>query len=86
LMFSSVVDLVIFIAGFWAPIILVPLVFGLYDITISKAGMVTCAFVGSLSFIIWECSAKSDSDLKGVFIGTLVSLLAFIVFRIGQRR
>lgn len=86
LMFSSVVDLVIFIAGFWAPVIIVPLIFGLYDITISKINMAICTFAGSASFILWECCANLESSLKGVFVGTLVNFIVFMSFYILQRK
>ena len=85
LRFYSVVDLVIFVAGFWGPIILVPLVFALYDITISKSAMVFTSFSGGLSFILWEHFMATTHNLKSVFVGTLVSFVVFIIFIIIKR-
>ena len=80
LCFTSVVDLVIFIAGFWAPIILVPLVFGLYNIIIPKFAMVFTSFAGGASFFLWEYFMATPNNLKSVFVGTVVNLMLFMMF------
>ena len=80
LCFTSVVDLVIFIAGFWAPIILVPLIFGLYNIVIPKFAMVFTSFAGGISFFLWEYFMAGPNNLKSVFIGALVNFSLFMVF------
>jgi Na+/pantothenate symporter len=80
LCFTSVVDLVIFIAGFWAPIILVPLVFGLYNIVIPKFAMVFTSFAGGVSFFLWEYFMATSNNLKSVFVGALVNFSLFMVF------
>lgn len=80
LWFNSIVDLVIFISGFWGPIILVPLIFGLYDITIPKSAMVFTSFSGISAFLLWEYFMSTTYGLKSVFIGTAVSFIVFIVF------
>ncbi len=79
LSFNSVVDLVVFVAGFWSPMIVVPLLFALYDITISVRGMIFSSLSGGLSFALWEYFRfLHQFDLKGVFIGSMVSLLLFL--------
>lgn len=78
LKFKSVVDLVIFIAGFWGPMILVPLIFALFDITVSLKIMVLCYFCGPLSSLLWEAYFTHLLPLKGVFVGTMVSLFIFL--------
>ncbi len=82
LRFNSVVDLVIFIAGFWGPIILIPLIFGLYDITIPKFAMILTSFFGGISFLSWEYFMATTNSLKSVFVGTMASLILFIIFAI----
>lgn len=81
--FSSVIDLVIFIAGFWGAIILVPLTFALFDITIPKFMMVLSGISGGIAFLGWEYQWHQHfvyyADLKSVFVGTMVSLAVFIV-------
>lgn len=78
LTFTNIVDLVVFSAGFWAPMILVPLIFALFDITISKTMMIISSIGGVSSFLSWEYCFACDYDLKGVFVGTLVSLTVFL--------
>ena len=85
LRFNSVVDLVIFIAGFWGPIILVPLIFGLYDITIPKFALIFTCFSGGTSFLLWEYFMAATNNLKSVFVGTLMSFIVFMIFVIIQR-
>jgi len=79
LSFSKVVDLVIFIAGFWGPVVLVPFVFALFDIVISKEGFICSCFCGASSFILWEKFFAHPFSLKGVFIGTMVNLTVFLI-------
>jgi solute:Na+ symporter, SSS family len=79
LCFETVVDLVIFVAGFWGPIILVPLVFALYDITIKTKFMVLSSICGAAAFIIWELAFANEISLKGVFVGTVVNIILFLL-------
>lgn len=80
LCFQNVVDLVIFVSGFWGPVILVPLIMALYGKTIKPTQMIFCAFCGSGNFVMWELFYSSPTSLKGVFIGTISNLLVFISF------
>lgn len=76
LKFHSVVDLVIFSAGLWAPMVLVPFVAALFDITISQRNFLITSFLGIFVFVLWEYFC-STSELKGVFVGTLCSAFYF---------
>ncbi|MDA9163524.1 sodium:solute symporter family protein [Rickettsiaceae bacterium] len=80
LSFSQVVDLVIFIAGFWGPIVIVPLVMALFGKVITHIGMAISCASGATSFIMWEQFFAQDYSFKGVFIGTMVNLIVFMVF------
>jgi len=87
LAFSNVIDLVIFITGFWGPIILVPLVFAFFNITIDQKMMVLCGLAGAISFLSWEYySLGSYFRLKGVFIGTVVSFAVFCLGLLMKRK
>ena len=77
--FTSVVDLVIFISGFWGPVILVPLVFALFEITIPTRLMVLACVCGATGFILWENYFAETILLKGVFVGTMINLGIFIL-------
>ncbi|RTK92829.1 MAG: sodium:solute symporter family protein [Rickettsiales bacterium] len=80
LSFNRVVDLVIFVAGFWGPVVLIPLLFGLYEITISKIGFILVSICGASSFIIWSHYFETITSLKGVFVGTAANLALFTFF------
>lgn len=82
LCFNRVADLVIFIASFWGPVILVPLIFALFDIVISKKAFAISCLAGAIGFIGWETIFSTTINLKGVFVGTMVNLVCFIVFYI----
>jgi len=79
LCFNNVIDLVVFITGFWGPIILVPLIMALFNIIITQKKLIMCSFSGALSFLIWQYFFVSYIPLKGVFVGTVVSFAAFCV-------
>lgn len=79
LYFNRVADLVIFVSGFWAPIILIPLILALFDIVISKKHFSISCFCGSAGFIIWEQWFSTEINFKGVFIGATINLLCFML-------
>ncbi len=78
--FSKIVDLVIFVSGFWGPVTLVPLVMGLYNIRISKFGYVVSGIIGIITFLLWSRFVETELGFKAAFIGTLVNLISFILF------
>ncbi|WP_341792852.1 sodium:solute symporter family protein [Rickettsia endosymbiont of Ceutorhynchus obstrictus] len=77
LKFNNVIDLVVFITGFWGPVILVPLVMALFGIVISTKIMVLSSVSGLLAFFMWEHFSLQYFYFKGVFVGTMTSLLVF---------
>lgn len=80
LCFDNVVDLVIFVAGYWGPVILVPLVFALHNKKIKNYQMLICSLLGITSFIIWESFYTTQISLKSVFVGTMTNLVCFLCF------
>ena len=84
LKFSNVIDLVVFFTGFWGPVILVPLITTLFGIRTSKTVMILSSLGGAATFLIWEYYSLSLQyfNLRGVFIGTMMSLVIFIFGRI----
>lgn len=80
LSFSRVVDLVIFVVGFWSPLILVPLVLGLFDIKISAKGLITSSFLGAISFLGWHLFFENMFYLRAILVGTTVNLVTFLLF------
>ncbi|MDG1436755.1 MAG: sodium:solute symporter family protein [Rickettsiaceae bacterium] len=86
LKFTKVVNLVIFIAGFWGPVIITPLVLALFNIVISKKGLIMSCASGLITFLVWEQFFATDYNLKGVFVGTMSNLLVFMVFYVISKR
>ncbi|WP_032138781.1 sodium:solute symporter family protein [Rickettsia tamurae] len=83
LKFSNVIDLVVFFTGFWGPVILVPLITTLFGIRTSKTAMALSSLGGAATFLTWEYYSLylKYFNLKGVFIGTMTSLIIFILGR-----
>ncbi len=78
LKFKNVIDLVVFITGFWGPIILVPLIFALFEITIATKMMILSGNIGAITFLVWEnYVARQFYGIRGVFVGTIASLAIF---------
>ena len=77
LLFDNVLDLVIFITGFWAPIMFVPFIAGLYNVFTSKKLFIIGSVVGILTFIIWEYTFP-EFKLKSVFVGVLANFICFV--------
>ncbi|MEM6338790.1 MAG: sodium:solute symporter family protein, partial [Pseudomonadota bacterium] len=75
LCFDRVADLVIFIAGFWGPVILTPLIFALFNIVISKKAFAISCLAGAIGFIGWETIFSTSINFKGVFVGTVINLV-----------
>jgi solute:Na+ symporter, SSS family len=86
LYFDRVADLVIFIAGFWGPVILAPLILALFGIIVGKKSFVISCLFGAISFISWEVLFSTATNFKGVFIGTVVNLTCFVIFYSWEKR
>ncbi|WP_347938890.1 sodium:solute symporter family protein [Rickettsia oklahomensis] len=81
LKFNNVIDLVVFFTGFWGPVILVPLITTLFGIRVSEKIMFLSSLSGAATFLIWEYYSLylKYFNLKGVFVGTMTSLIIFIL-------
>ena len=81
LKFNNVIDLVVFFTGFWGPVILVPLVTTLFSLRVPTQIMVLSSISGAATFLLWEHYSLSIQyfNLRGVFIGTMVSCLIFML-------
>lgn len=76
--FHNLVDLIIFSAGFWSPIVLIPLIFIAFDIKFHRKFFYLSSFMGIFSFILWFTYTPYTS-LSPVFIGTLASFIIYIL-------
>jgi Na+/proline symporter len=77
--FRHVVDLVIFITGFWCPIIMIPLIFALFGKTIPTKFMLISSSSGAGAFLLWEHYVH-ELNLTSVFVGTMTSIILFSIF------
>ena len=80
LYFTKIADLVILISGFWGSIILIPLIFALFNITIHRYNFIISCICGLSAFIIWENYFTHDLTFKGVFIGAMCNFIMFTLF------
>jgi SSS family solute:Na+ symporter len=79
LYFTNIIDIVIFAAGFWAPVILVPTMFALYGISVSLFFFVLSSCSGLFAFLGWQIFFKPFYDINSVIIGFAVSLIIFLI-------
>jgi Na+/proline symporter len=84
LQFDNTVDLILFVAGFWLPVILAPFIGSLYNITISNFGLMICAISGISSFTYWQITFSDGSKLKSAFVGFVVNATCFSIFKLMQ--
>lgn len=77
--FESLVELIIFSAGLWAPVIVVPLIGILYNKIISRLGFYCCSFLGATTFIGFETIGNNPA-ISGIFAGVMASLVCFLGF------
>lgn len=78
LRFENVIDLIIFFAGFWGSLILVPLIFSLWNIKLKIPQFLFCCLIGLLAFVFSEFFYNNIIFIKPVFIGTLFNLITFL--------
>lgn len=81
LRYTSIVDLVIFVAGFWGSIVVLPLLFGLFNVTLSSKLVVLNAIISPVICLVWEYYFAATYNLRGVFVTTIASLLFFSVVK-----
>lgn len=76
---KSVLDILLYSYMFWAPIILIPFVFGLFGRKISLKQLLCTSVAGSLSVIIWNIFFK-NTDIDGLIIGVFFNFIVFAYF------
>jgi Na+/proline symporter len=84
LKFEYAIDLAFFVAGIWFPVTVVPLLAALYNIHISKTGLVFNSIIALGSFILLEMLVL-PFGLKNVFISTLISCTTFALIKIFEK-
>ena len=77
--FESIVDIILHVAGLWAPTILVPFIATVFGKHISKRGLVIGIISGIMGYLIWQYFYGATHMLRAIFVGTIVHLLVFIL-------
>lgn len=85
LSFTNIVDLVIFVSGFWVSVVLVPLIFTIFDYAIQTKYMIISSLFGLAAFSLWEFYFSDSSILKPLFVGFITNLIMFLLFRPQKR-
>ncbi|MBF8246678.1 MAG: hypothetical protein ISN64_01630 [Rickettsia sp.] len=84
MMFDYVLDLVIFIAGFWGSAVLPGLLFVIFDFVIKKKFFLFCSMIGFFIFIAYEFLYR-DNVLRGVFWGGMTNFSCLSIFLLVQK-
>lgn len=84
LRFNNAVDLVIFSAGLWAPMVSVSMIAAFFGYVIRRRYFLFVSIIGAGSFV-WWCK-YGNINLNGVFVGVVMSLISFIFFAIFTKR
>jgi Na+/proline symporter len=77
LKFDGIVDIVLSVAVLWSPWLLVPFIALLYGIKVSKSGLVISSLCGIITSLFWDYN--TSIKLGGVFVGTMVNLIFFLI-------
>lgn len=86
LKYTNIVDLVIFVAGFWGPIVVLPLLFALFSIRLSPTALILNFVISPVICVIWEYYFAVTYNLRGVFVTTAISLLFFLLTKLSNIR
>lgn len=77
LKFDGIVDIVLRVAILWSPWLVVPFIALLYDIRVHKSGLVISSLCGIIACLFWDYN--SSLKLGGIFVGTMVNLICFLI-------
>ncbi len=73
---ENVLEVLLYSYNFWAPIILVPLIAGIFGYWISITGFIISGLVGFLA--VMACQIFVDTSMA--FLGAIINLCCFVVF------
>jgi SSS family solute:Na+ symporter len=79
LIFPSVIDIVIFFANFWSPLVFVPLIFILFKKTISHNAFIVLTILVMIVTITFEYN-NFTNKIPSMFVGVLLSFMLHTIF------
>jgi SSS family solute:Na+ symporter len=79
IMKPSVLDILIYVYNFWAPIIVVPLAAVLLGARVTKAGFLAGTLAGAAGSLIWNYVLKAPAGVDGLVVGVFCNLVAFVL-------
>jgi Na+/proline symporter len=78
--FKDLLDLVLYVDNFWAPIVVTPLLLGLFGFRSTSKVFLIAAICGFLTFIIWEhYQFITYTNIYSIIASVTVNGLAFII-------
>ena len=88
---SSILDILIYVYNFWAPVIVVPLAAVLRGVRVTRAGFLAGTTVGLVGVLTWNVLLKMPAGVNGLAIGVFCNLIAFVVankisFKVARRK
>lgn len=81
LFFPNAFRVLVFTYSFWAPTVLVPLIFAITGKKASKLSFYASIFFGIVSTIIWKVVLKEPFYIDGAVVGFLCNLVVFLFCR-----
>ncbi|MFO1129903.1 MAG: sodium:solute symporter family protein [Rickettsiales bacterium] len=78
LAYKNIIEIIMFGASFWGPIIFVPLCGVFYNIKINKKQFLFLSCITLIFCILWDIFSKSQ--IKAMFIGILFNFIIFNIF------
>ena len=75
--FDNIIDLAIFSSSFWVPIVIIPLIASLSDVSTNTTYFILSSVAGFLAFIIWQIFFAEQYNINALIVGFLANLSVF---------
>ena len=80
LYFENIFELAIYSSNFWGPLIVGPLLFGIFQIRISKNTCLKSMFCGVVAFLLWEYfDLKETTYIYSIIPSILANIMVLLV-------
>lgn len=79
--YENLFDGILIVFGLWAPTVLVPMVAAIRGFKGNLWVFLTIAMSGLFTSILWDYVLKAGSEINGMFLGTCVAFIVFLIIR-----